>query len=152
MVNKIDISLFMVDYNLKKDAYKKLKMYEYIQAYMRHLLPYLHLPGEKACRSSCWTHSMFLLLIFFLFLAFFGLFLYLASIHYLQAQNDCLCLCCGRISNYNCRIKFMASPPSPSYLPLFTTKHFGTLASKQSKILNCAELTLLAFMVCVSKS
>ena len=44
------------------------------------------------------------------------------------------------------------SPPSPSHLPLFTTKHFGTLASEQFEMLNCAELTLLAFIVCVLKS
>ena len=29
------------------DAYKKMKVYEKTEAYIRHLLPYLHLPGER---------------------------------------------------------------------------------------------------------
>ena len=82
-------------------------MYEYIQAYIKHLLPYLHLPGEKACRSSCWTHSMFLLLVSFLWTFPFFCFDSLST----GTKWLFVCLCCGRISNYNCRIKFMAFPP-----------------------------------------
>ena len=113
-------------------------MYEYIQAYIKHLLPYLHLPGEKACRSSWWTHSMFLLLCnIIFFLDFFQLLFGFQRIIY-RSRKMTVCVCAvGRISNYNWGIKFMAPP---HYLPLsfFTAKHFWTSAHnfKCSIVLN----------------
>ena len=102
---------FLVDYDLRC-VQKVENVWIYTSVHKAFITLFTFTRGKGLPFFMLDTFNVFAFNIFVFFFAFFGPFLYSASIHYLQAQNYCFCSCCGRISNYNCRIKFMALPIS----------------------------------------
>ena len=88
----------MVDYSLyvliKKRCVQKVEnvwIYTSVHKAFITLFTFTRGKGLPFFMLDTFNVSAFNIISFFL--AFFGLFLYLASIHYLQAKNDCVCVC-----------------------------------------------------------